>query len=157
MSVEWDEGLAKRLEGFAALKDNEFYCDKPEVVFAALLLAEHAARLEAEAERDEFAKAVSWLVGKDWPDHPGDTVTEKALDAVVERQGQEIHHLSTERDALAEKVEAAKKFLHWYWILDDCGRTHTDDNGECYAETSEYFEEARDAFAAILSDQEGRE
>lgn len=45
------------------------------------------------AERDALGKALAWLVGKDWPDHDGDTETERAQEAVILRQGAELHRL----------------------------------------------------------------
>ena len=130
MSIEWDEGLAKRLEGFAALKDNEFYCDKPEVVFAGLLLAEHTARLEAEAERDAER-----------------SLREDYQIRLAFRSG-DVAHLKAERDALAEKVRQAERLC---WGCDS-------PLWKCYEARKGGFvaccPECR--HDAILSDQEGR-
>ena len=75
-----------------------------EVIFTDIpdLLAE-VGRLSAE--RDEYRRALRYLVGNEWEESVGDTLSEKAMSTVIDRQAAELSRL---RAVIEEAREEAR-------------------------------------------------
>ena len=73
-------------------------------------MTDEIERLTAEierltAERDEYRRALRYLVGNEWEESAGDTLSEKAMSTVIDRQAAQLA-------ALRAVVEEAREYLN---------------------------------------------
>lgn len=66
------------------------------------LLAE-VGRLSAE--RDEYRRALRYLVGNEWEESAGDTLSEKAMSTVIDRQAAELSRLRAVIEEARDEIE----------------------------------------------------
>ena len=73
------------------------------------------------AERDEYRRALRYLVGNEWEESAGDTLSEKAMSTVIDRQAAELARLRAVIEEAREVVTAADEtpeMVRLFLVLD---------------------------------------
>ena len=60
------------------------------------------------AERDEYRRALRYLVGNEWEESAGDTLSEKAMSTVIDRQASELAALRAVVEEARDEIESWK-------------------------------------------------
>ncbi len=63
------------------------------------------------AERDEYRRALRYLVGNEWEESAGDTLSEKAMSTVIDRQAAELAITRTQLAQREAEIEALRALL----------------------------------------------
>ena len=73
------------------------------------------------AERDEYRRALRYLVGNEWEESAGDTLSEKAMSTVIDRQAAELARLRAvieEARAVVTDADETPEMIRLFLILD---------------------------------------
>ena len=64
--------------------------------------------IDSAAERDEYRRALRYLVGNEWEEAAGDTLSEKAMSTVIDRQASELAALRAVVEEARDEIESWK-------------------------------------------------
>ena len=83
--------------------------------------AQVAELARVTAERDEYRRALRYLVGNEWEESAGDTLSEKAMSTVIDRQAAELARLRAvieEARAVVTDADETPEMIRLFLILD---------------------------------------